>query len=115
MKEGSVDSPAEKLEEAAGVPATQIGKYPGSIEFTLPDSGKKVTMRKPMLADSFAASADKTVDLTNPTTMTAALLAQICTFDGKPMNFHDWGNSLPLVDYNLIVSKYNDEITEPGK
>lgn len=109
------ESPAAELADKGGVPAAEIGKYPGSIEFTLPDTGKTVVMRKPMLADSFAASADKTVDLTNPTTMTAALLAQICTFDGKPINFHDWGKTLPLVDYNLIVSKYNDEITEPGK
>lgn len=113
MKEATEGTPAEKLAESGGVPAAQIGTYPSSITFTLPDSGKEVVMRKPMLSDSLAASSDPTA--VGGVKATVALMAQICLIDGKPMNWQDWGKTFSLIDYNVITAKYTDEITEPGK
>ena len=103
----------EKLAESGGVPAREMTKFLDSIEFELPDSGEKVVMLKPRVKHILATSDDKTVSADSNAEMFLATVSQICTFDGKPRNWHDMGE-MPAADYMCLNDKYL-ELTEPGK
>lgn len=100
------------LTAAGGVPARQI--FPSEVDFELPDTGMKVSMRKMMVSDSAAVLKDKLADQENYVERMLVTLSLICTFDGKPIQWQDLQKKLPLVDYNYAVLQYM-EMQEPGK
>lgn len=101
MKDESV------LKAAGGLPPEQISsKYKASIEFTLPDSGMVVVMRKPMLRDTIMSVADTTVPEDNFVAQVTAMCSLISTFNGEAHNYHDLSNMLSLADYQEMATQY---------
>lgn len=109
----NTEKDSQTLAAAGGVPPEQV-TYKNEILFDLPDSGKEVRMRKPMVADSIQALKDKSIDHDNYVESLLATVSLICTFDGKPVNVHQLKAELSLIDYNFIARQYMDLI-EPGK
>lgn len=85
-----------------------------TIEFSLPDSSTKVVMRKPMMREVIAAQKDKSVSEDSFAEQVLCVVSQICTFDGKLVNWHDLAANMSLRDYNVLAGKYT-ELSSSGK